>query len=130
MVAPILSTDQYNKKIMDVFSSSDFKVFPCSVYKDGRFKNSSAKCIFSKLTREEVVQIIEEGVREFASEGLWVEDYGQYHTGYLLNHDSTYEFGFGVSRVAYKDLDFKSNPDIWGKFESDIIFTPIYKRNE
>ncbi len=125
-----LNKESYNNRIMGIFSGKNFREVSCDAYGVGLFKKSQVKCIISTLTIEEVLGIIEEGVQEFASEGSWVEDYGQYHTGYLLKDDPTYEFGFGVSRVAYKPQAFKSNPDIWGKFESDIIFTPIYKRKE
>ena len=56
-------------------------------------------------------------------------DPGQYHGSFRLSAAPDYAFGFGVSRVAYSRETFGAYPEIWGRYESNIVYSPIVRED-
>lgn len=90
---------------------------------------TGARCFVSVLKREEVMARLAAAVKPFAGGGPWAEDYGQYHRSFRLSAAPDHAFGFGVSRVAYNPDTFRAHPEIWGRYESNIVYSPIVRED-
>ena len=90
---------------------------------------TGARCFVSVLKREEIVARLSAAVKPFAGSGAWVEGYGQYHRSFRLSAAPGYAFGFGVSWVVYSLETFRAHPEIWGRYESNTVYSPIVRED-
>lgn len=88
-----------------------------------------ARCFVSVLKREDVVARLSAAIKPFVESGAWVEGYRQYHHSFRLSAAPGYAFGFGVSRVAYSLETFRAHPEIWDRYESNIVYSPLVRED-
>lgn len=119
----------HDKTIMQTLGAKEFKEIDCDTFYGEGMSKTGARCFVSVLKREEVVARLSAAVKPFVGSGAWVEDYGQYHRSFRLSAAPEYAFGFGVSRVAYSPDTFRAYPEIWGRYESNIVYSPIVRED-
>ena len=114
---------------MQTLGAKEFKEINCDTFYGEGMSGAVARCFVSVLKREEIVARLSAAVEPFVGSGAWVEDYGQDHRSFRLSAAPDYAFGFGVSRVAYNPDTFRAHPGIWGRYEWNIVYSPIVRED-
>lgn len=118
------SLKQLNDLILRRLSEDDFKEYSCEKFYSKQMSSDGTRCYFSKLSREEVLRILDELISPHVIGTIWADDYGQFHGVFTPKSDPTVEFGLATSMVKPKSEIYKSEPDIPKTYDSDVLYTP------
>ncbi|WP_146160771.1 hypothetical protein [Deinococcus arcticus] len=125
-----MMVDQLNEAVYGVLSGDQFKEIDGETfYGKGASKNGS-RAYVSKLSRDEVLELLSNAIEPYVESQPWGDDYGQYHGSFQLKDAENMRFGLGISYLKPKEETFKSAPDILKNYDSDIVYTPPFEWNE
>lgn len=114
----LMTSQQLDAHILARLTQSDFtEIDPARLYAPG------GRLFLTKMSRAEVVGLLDGLIRDQVQSTGWADDYGQVHGTFRVKAEPRMMLGLSASFIKGKELTYENEKDLYETYETEVLYS-------